>query len=180
MCYVIHIAFVPRFELWTIFEVKIKMEANFFWTSKAGKVKIHFPDCFSLEFWICLRFFFTSWITSLRLRRQRWEVSFCFWVEMGDFLQDLIRLLHIGRRRGLQAWSVSEVTVVKSDGMPTFHLLILGTSWETNSEWKRNDLLIHETTGWISKALDWVKGDRHKRLHNAWFHLQGIHKRTKL
>ena len=58
MCYVIHIAFVPRFELWTIFEVKIKMEANFFWTSKAGKVKIHFPDCFSLEFWICLRFFF--------------------------------------------------------------------------------------------------------------------------
>lgn len=58
MCYVIHIAFVPSFDLWTIFEVKIKIEVIFFWTSKAGKVQIHFPDCFSLEFWICLRFFF--------------------------------------------------------------------------------------------------------------------------
>ena len=58
MCYVGHVTLVPSFELWTIFEVKIKMEAKFFWTSKAGKVKIHFPGCFSLEFWICLSFFF--------------------------------------------------------------------------------------------------------------------------
>ena len=43
MCYVGHVTLVPSFELWTIFEVKIKMEAKFFWTSKAGKVKIHFP-----------------------------------------------------------------------------------------------------------------------------------------
>lgn len=142
MCYVIHIAFVPSFELWTIFEVKIKMEANFFWTSKAGKVKIHFPDCFSLEFWICLRFFFTSWITSLRLRRQRWEVSFCFWVEMGDFLQDLIRLIHIGRRRGLASllcfWSHSCQKWWNAYFSPSYLRNFLGNKFRMKKEWVTN------------------------------------------